>query len=150
MKNIKKLICDELIFIQKQKIKSLELLINSTKESRDTANKSSAGDKHQTSRAKIQTEIDNYSRQLDLSLNNLHLIEQIDNSKKYNLVTQGSIVTTDNGVFFISIGIGKLEIRSNNYFIISLLSPIGSVMKGLSKNETFTFRGIKYSIKNIE
>ena len=150
MKNIKELICDELIFIQKQKIKSLELLINSTKESRDTANKSSAGDKHQTSRAKIQTEIDNYSRQLDLSLNNLHLIEQIDNSKKYNLVTQGSIVTTDNGVFFISIGIGKLEIRSNNYFIISLLSPIGSVMKGLSKNETFTFRGIKYSIKNIE
>ena len=150
MKNIKKLICDELIFVQKKKIKSLELLINSTKESRDTANKSSAGDKHETSRAKIQTEIDNYSRQFDLSLNNLHIIEQIDNSKKYNLVTQGSIVTTDNGVFFISIGIGKLEIRSNNYFIISLLSPIGSAMKGLSKNEKFTFRGIKYSIKNIE
>ena len=150
MKNIKELICDELIFIQKQKIKSLELLINSTKESRNTANKSSAGDKHETSRAKIQAEIDNYSRQLDLSLNNLHTIEKVDNSKKYNLVTQGSIVTTDKGVFFISIGIGKLEIRSNNYFIISLLSPIGSGMKGLSKNEKFTFRSIKYFIKNIE
>jgi hypothetical protein len=150
MKNIKELICDELIFIQKQKIKSLELLINSTKESRDTANKSSAGDKHETSRAKIQTEIDNYSRQLNLAINNLHVIEQLDNSKKYNLVTQGSLITTDNGIFFISIGIGKLEIKSNNYFIISLLSPVGSVMKGLSKNETFLFRGIKYSIKNIE
>ena len=150
MKNIKELICDELIFIQKQKIKSLELLINSTKESRDTANKSSAGDKHETSRAKIQTEIDNYSRQLNLAINNLHVIEQLDNSKKYNLVTQGSLINTDNGIFFISIGIGKLEIKSNNYFIISLLSPIGSVMKGLSKNETFLFRGIKYSIKSIE
>ena len=150
MKNIKELICDELIFIQKQKIKSLELLINSTKESRDTANKSSAGDKHETSRAKIQTEIDNFSRQLNLAINNLHVIEQLDNSKKYNLVTQGSLITTDNGIFFISIGIGKLEIKSNNYFIISLLSPIGSAMKGLSKNEKFTFRGIKYSIKNIE
>ena len=150
MKNIKKLICNELIFVQKKKIKSLELLINSTKESRDTANKSSAGDKHETSRAKIQTEIDNYSRQLDLALNNLHIIEKVDNSKKYNLVTQGSTVITDKGVFFISIGIGKLQIGSNNYFIISLLSPIGSVMKGLSKNETFSFRGIKYSIKSIE
>ena len=150
MKNIKELICDELIFIQKQKIKSLELLINSTKESRDTANKSSAGDKHETSRAKIQTEIDNFSRQLNLAINNLHVIEQLDNSKKYNLVTQGSLITTDNGIFFISIGIGKLEIKSNNYFIISLLSPIGSVMKGLSKNEIFLFRGIKYSIKCIE
>ena len=150
MENIKELICDELIFSQKQKIKSLELLINSTTESRDTANKSSAGDKHETSRAKIQTEIDNYYRQLDLAYNNLYLIEQVDNSKKHNVATQGSLITTDKGVFFISIGIGKLEIGSNNYFIISLLSPIGSVMKGLSKNETFSFRGIKYSIKNIE
>ncbi len=150
MGNIKELICDELIFIQKQKIKSLELVIISTTESRDTANKSSAGDKHETSRAKIQTEINNYSRQLDLAYKKLHLIEQVDNSKKHNIATQGSLITTDKGVFFISIGIGKLEIESNNYFIISLLSPIGSAMKGLSKNETFSFRGIKYSIKNIE
>tara|TARA_B110000285_G_scaffold44517_1_gene49573 strand:+ start:3126 stop:3578 length:453 start_codon:yes stop_codon:yes gene_type:complete len=150
MKNIKELICNELLFSQKQKIKSLELLINSTTESRDTANKSSAGDKHETSRAKIQTEIDNYSRQLDLALNNLHIIEKVNSSKNNNLATQGSLITTNKGVFFIAIGIGKLQIRSNNYFIISLLSPIGSVMRGLSKNEKFTFRGIKYSIKNIE
>lgn len=150
MKNTKELICDELIFIQKKKIKSLELLINSTTESRDTANKSSAGDKHETSRAKIQTEIDNYNRQLDLALKNLRTIEQLDCSKKHNLATQGSLITTERGVFFISIGIGKLEIKSNNYFIISLQSPIGYVMKGLSKSEKFTFRGIKYSIKNIE
>ena len=150
MKNIKELICNELLFSQKQKIKSLELLINSTTESRDTANKSSAGDKHETSRAKIQTEIDNYSRQLDLALNNLHIIEKVNSSKNNNVATQGSLITTNKGVFFIAIGIGKLQIRSNNYFIISLLSPIGSVMKGLSKNEKFTFRGIKYSIKNIE
>ena len=150
MKNIKELICNELIFSQKQKIKSLELLINSTTGSRDTANKSSAGDKHETSRAKVQTEIDNYSRQLDLALNNLHIIEKVNSSKNNNLATQGSLITTNKGVFFIAIGIGKLQIRSNNYFIISLLSPIGSVMRGLSKNEKFTFRGIKYSIKNIE
>ena len=150
MKNIKELICNELLFSQKQKIKSLELLINSTTESRDTANKSSAGDKHETSRAKIQTEIDNYSRQLDLALNNLHIIEKVNSSKNNNLATQGSLITTDKGVFLIAIGIGKLEIQSNTYFIISLLSPIGSLMKGMSKNETFSFREINYYIKNIE
>tara|TARA_B100001287_G_scaffold268735_1_gene265359 strand:+ start:378 stop:830 length:453 start_codon:yes stop_codon:yes gene_type:complete len=150
MKNVKELICNELISIQKKKIKSLELLINSTKESRDTANKSSAGDKHETSRAKIQTEIDNYTRQLDLALKNLRTIEQLDNSKKHNLATNGSLITTEGGVFFISIGIGKLEIRSNIYFIISLPSPIGTAMKGLAKGEKFTFKGIKYTIKNIE
>lgn len=146
----KKLICNVLISQIKEKIKNLELLIRSTTDSRDTANKSSAGDKHETSRAKIQTEIDNYSRQLELAINNLKIIEQIDSSKKYNIVAQGSLVTTDKGVFLIAIGIGKLEIQSNNYFIISLLSPIGSLMKGMSKNETFFFREINYYIKNIE
>jgi len=146
----KKLICNVLISQIKEKIKNLELLIRSTTDSRDTANKSSAGDKHETSRAKIQTEIDNYSRQLELAINNLKIIEQIDSSKKYNIVAQGSLVTTDKGVFLIAIGIGKLEIQSNTYFIISLLSPIGSLMKGMSKNETFSFREINYYIKNIE
>jgi hypothetical protein len=115
----KKLICNVLISQIKEKIKNLELLIRSTTDSRDTANKSSAGDKHETSRAKIQTEIDNYSRQLELAINNLKIIEQIDSSKKYNIVAQGSLVTTDKGVFLIAIGIGKLEIRSNTCFIIS-------------------------------
>tara|TARA_B110000879_G_scaffold53801_1_gene76259 strand:- start:362 stop:811 length:450 start_codon:yes stop_codon:yes gene_type:complete len=146
----KKLICNVLISQIKEKIKNLELLIRSTTDSRDTANKSSAGDKHETSRAKIQTEIDNYSRQLELAINNLKIIEQIDSSKKYNIVAQGSLVTTDKGTFLIAIGIGKLEIQSNTYFIISLLSPIGSLMKGMSKNETFSFREINYYIKNIE
>tara|TARA_B110000046_G_scaffold150608_1_gene159087 strand:+ start:214 stop:663 length:450 start_codon:yes stop_codon:yes gene_type:complete len=146
----KKLICNVLISQIKEKIKNLELLIRSTTDSRDTANKSSAGDKHETSRAKIQTEIDNYSRQLELAINNLKIIEQIDSSKKYNIVAQGSLITTDKGVFLIAIGIGKLEIQSNTYFIISLLSPIGSLMKGMSKNETFFFREINYYIKNIE
>lgn len=146
----KKLICNVLISQIKEKIKNLELLIRSTTDSRDTANKSSAGDKHETSRAKIQTEIDNYSRQLELAINNLKIIEQIDSSKKYNIVAQGSLITTDKGVFLIAIGIGKLEIQSNTYFIISLLSPIGSLMKGMSKNETFSFREINYYIKNIE
>ena len=150
MKNVKELICNELISIQSKKIKSLELLINSTKESRDTANKSSAGDKHETSRAKIQTEIDNYTKQLNLALKNLHTLKKLDNLKKHTLATQGSLITSDNGIFFISIGVGKFEIRSNNYFIISLPSPIGTAMKGLAKGEKFTFKGIKYSIKNIE
>ena len=146
----KKLICNVLISQIKEKIKNLELIIRSTTDSRDTANKSSAGDKHETSRAKIQTEIDNYSRQLELAINNLKIIEQIDSSKKYNIVAQGSLITTDKGVFLIAIGIGKLEIQSNTYFIISLLSPICSLMKGMSKNERFSFREINYTIKNIE
>ena len=85
---------------------------------------------------------------MELALKNLHTLKQLDNLKKHNYATQGSLITTDNGIFFISIGVEKLKL--NNYFMISLLSPFGFVIKGLSKNETFLFRGIKCSVKNIE
>ena len=129
MKNIKELICDELIFIQKKKIKSLEFLINSTKESRDTANKSSAGDKHETSRAKIQTEIDHYSKQLSISLNQLHQLDSIDISLKNNKAVFGSLVVTNKATFFISIGLGKINIKSNDFFIISFALIFNSDLK---------------------
>jgi hypothetical protein len=55
VKDIKKLIYCELIIRQNEKIKNLQLLIKSTTDSRNSDTKSSAGDKHETSRAKIQT-----------------------------------------------------------------------------------------------
>jgi predicted RNA-binding protein len=64
VKDIKKLIYRELIIRQNEKIKNLQLLIKSTTDSRNSNTKSSAGDKHETSRAKIQTEFNNYSKQL--------------------------------------------------------------------------------------
>ena len=49
------------------KIQDTSNAITSLTESRDMDTKSSAGDKHETSRAKIQTEIDQLSKQLNQS-----------------------------------------------------------------------------------
>ena len=150
MKDIKKLIYRELIIRQNEKIKNLQLLIKSTIDSRNSDTKSSAGDKHETSRAKIQTEIDHYSKQLSISLNQLHQLDSIDISLKNNKAVFGSLVVTNKATFFISIGLGKINIKSNDFFIISLDSPIGMIIKNKTINKSFQLRGVDYKIKNIE
>ena len=70
----KKFIYDDLVQNLNEKLNSVQFLISSAIESRDLDVKSSAGDKHETSRAKIQSDIDNYSKQ------ELNIIEKLNNS----------------------------------------------------------------------
>ena len=78
----KKFIYDDLLQNLNEKLNSIEFLIISAIESRDSDSKSSAGDKHETSRAKIQLEIDNYSKQKLNIIEKLKVLESIDINKK--------------------------------------------------------------------
>ena len=97
----KKFIYDDLLLNLNEKLNSIEFLIISAIESRDSES-SSAGDKHETSRAKIQLEIDNYSKQKLNIIEKLKVLEAIDINKKNNKVENGALVETNVG-FFIAI-----------------------------------------------
>ena len=89
---IKSLIVKELNkSIEDKKISIQEILLD-TIDSRDSDNKSSAGDKHETSRALIQIELEKLSNQLKKALrekNELNNLISLNNSKK---VGKGSLV----------------------------------------------------------
>ena len=96
-----------------------------------------------------KTEIDHYSKQLSISLNQLYQLDSIDISLKNNKAVFGSLVETNKAIFFISIGLGKIIIKSNEFFIISLDSPVGIIIKNKTINKIFQLRGVDYKIKNI-
>lgn len=70
-----------------------------------------------------------------------------------NLITDsavlGSIVKTDSLSFFIAISMGKVEVEGNDYFIISMLSPIGQLIRSKSKGHQFEFNGKQYTITEV-
>lgn len=70
-----------------------------------------------------------------------------------NLVTEtavlGSIVKTDSLSFFIAISIGKVEVEGSDYFIISMASPIGQLIRSKTKGHQFEFNGRKYTITEV-
>lgn len=131
------------------KIESIEVRIASTKESRDNNTKSSAGDKHETARAMMQIELENNQKQLQQSLALKQELSKINLERKYSKVDFGSLVITNKGKYFISIGIGKVEVENEIVFAISLASPIGQQLKGKQKGESISFNGNQIEILDI-
>jgi len=146
---LKKNIHKELIQRVSIKLININFLISSAVDSRNDDTKSSAGDKHETSRAKFQTDIDNYTKQKLNLTSQLNLLKSIDLVKTSRRVDHGSMVYTDKGIFFIAIGLGKLTVNEENIFAISLASPIGMVMKHKLEYQTFNFRNTEYKITKI-
>jgi len=111
----KALLCEKIRTMLDQKEEETGLAIISIKESRDNDVKSSAGDKHETTRAMVQIELDKLEVQLSKINANRDIIARINKQRQYQKVVPiaigiGSLVITNRGNYFISIGIGKLEI----------------------------------------
>ncbi len=64
-------------------------------------------------------------------------------------VILGSIVKTNTTNFYIAISIGKITVNNEDYFAISLSSPIGQLLKNKTVGETIEFNQNKYTIKAI-
>ena len=100
------------------------------KESRDSDTKSSAGDKFETGREMMQREMDKISASIDQSKNQLNFLSKINLNRPYSTVDLGCLIITDQGIYYISIGLGKVEINAEIIYAISLESPIGQLFKG--------------------
>lgn len=99
------------------------------------------------------------SKLLDDLEKNMNYLNDAQNSKERlqlirpNLVSDtavlGSIIKTDSITFFIAISIGKIEVENNEYYVISMLSPIGQLIKSKAKGFQFEFNGKKYTIEEV-
>ena len=117
----KKIIINSLISYVCDKLETINSLIKSSIVSRNNNTKSSAGDKHETSRAKIQLDIDNYQQQKINIINQQKILKSIDLNKSYSKVENGALVETNIGIFFIAIGLGRWIVKNELFFVISLL-----------------------------
>ena len=149
MSSIKSNIKSELLSQLELKIQDISNAITSLIESRDADNKSSAGDKHETSRAKIQTEIDQLSKQLSHIQKQKNNLSAIDTHQTHNVANVGSLIKTDKGYFFISIGWGRIQIQDGIYFVVSIASPIGRLLKDKKKGDSIQFRNMSYDILSV-
>ena len=134
----------------------LELMINETKvslksaiESRDNDTKSSAGDKHETARAMVQIEIDKSEDQLKKIVELQNELLSLNLEKQYKKIEKGCLVVTNTEMFFISIGLGKILFNESIYYAISLVSPIGALLKDKVVGDKVQFNGKELLVKGI-
>lgn len=76
-------------------------------------------------------------------------LTQINPNSVNTTAAIGSIVKTTDIIFYLSTSVGKIEINDETYYAISLQSPIGQLLKGKSKTDTFKFNDKNYTILEI-
>jgi transcription elongation GreA/GreB family factor len=111
--------------------------------------KSTAGDKHDTSRAMMQIEAEQNAKQLAEAERLKHALKQININKKNSAAELGSLVITNKGNYFLSIGIGKLEIEGQIYFALSAGSPLGELLIGKTEGSSFSFNNQDFEVLKI-
>lgn len=116
----------------------------------DDATKSSAGDKHETARAMLQIDREQAGEQMAKIEKIQEVLYKIDLSQGSKNAHLGSLVTTNQGRFFLSISLGVLLVENTSYFCIGLQTPIGKLLFGKQAGDSFVFRDKTYTISKID
>jgi len=131
------------------KLLVLQGVIKDQKINLESETKSSAGDKHETGRAMMQLERENTGKQLAEIQSQFQILNRLQVQHTHTKVILGSIVFTTLNNYFISVGSGLLKVRDQEFYAISMNSPMAQQLLGKSKNDKAVINGRKFVITKI-
>ncbi|TYB76266.1 GreA/GreB family elongation factor [Bizionia myxarmorum] len=132
-----------------KRIASYKGEIDTIKESIEANDKSNDMD-DDSGNGKLFNDLEKNAQHLSEATKTLDTLKLINPKKKSEGVSLGSIVKTSKNTFFMAISIGAIDTEENNYFGISLLSPIGQLLKGKMVGDTITFNENTHEILEIK
>lgn len=111
--------------------------------------KSSAGDKYETNREMINQEKGKIAGRLEEVQKQAQALNQIKVEKSPAVIGLGSLVRTSNGWYYLSVGLGAIEVLGHSVFAISLVSPIGKALVSKTTRTKFEINGIEQEILEV-
>jgi transcription elongation GreA/GreB family factor len=132
------------------KLSELKMALFEITEEAKTDSKSSAGDKHETSRAMMQNEQEKIIRQMEMLTEQLNQMQRINVDAHSERIVAGSLIKTNNGYFFLSVPLGKITVQNIPVFVLSPTSPLGKLLIGLTKEQSTVVNGIAYIIEDVQ
>lgn len=130
-------------------LKQLEADMVALQESRQADTKSSAGDKHETSRAMVDRELEQLIQQREKALRNQSELQQLTEAP-YEVAARGAAVETERIIYFISISFGKLPMDgAKPVYALSPVSPAAQAMLGKRAGEVFEINGTRQAMLKV-
>lgn len=138
--------CNEFV---NNRLQTIQETISSNQKALSSETKSSAGDKHETGRAMLQLEMEKAGKQL-LSINEMkEVLSKIDILKSSKVVHLGSVVQTNSINYFLSISAGKLLVENQEYYAVSVSSPIGKSLLGKKEGDEILLNNKRIKIVTL-
>ncbi len=132
-----------------ERIQSLNSILKDTFQATAEDSKSSAGDKHETGVAMAQLEQEKLTKQINEFLLLKEALLKINPAKVHTKIEIGSLVETNNGWYYFSVGLGAVKMNETTIFAMNPLAPIGSLLNGKTKGEKVVFNGKTTEILNV-
>lgn len=128
---------------------SIQQAMEAVQASANDETKSSAGDKYETGRSMMQLELEKQSAQLAEAAKMQQTLDRISLEASES-IHPGSLVYTNQGIFFISVSAGPIGVDENKVMAISMASPLGTSLRDRKAGEEFRFNGKLFRIEKVE
>lgn len=138
--------CEYIIF---ERMRPIKEALGQAREAANNETKSSAGDKHETSRAMAQGEQERLGQQLHQLEKMLEALTRIPLASTSDKAGIGSYVQTSAGDFFLSIGIGEVRKSGYRFYAINSSSPVGQQLLGCQLGDSIHIGKKRAEVKGI-
>ena len=133
----------------KNKVEAVQQVLDDLKHSAANETKSTAGDKHETALAMLQLEQENKRQQLQVLQQQQAVLNRIQTHLPPQQIGLGSLVKTNQAIFFIAVPLGKLMVDQQLIYVISPESPLGIALVGSMPGQSIAFLQTSYLIEAI-
>lgn len=124
------------ITLLEERIASAKKAMDDAQESANADEKSSAGDKYETSRAMGQLSRDMNAKQMAEAQKELAVVQTLDVSKISVTATIGSVIVTKDLIFFISLGLGEVVTDEGKVMLLSAKAPLALALHDKKAGDT--------------
>lgn len=145
----KKRLYEKCIDIIEQRITESLHAMNNSQAAANAEEKSSAGDKYETSRAMSHLEKDMHAKQLEANRKELSVLLNTGCSRQYKSAAAGSIVQCTGMSFFIIAGLGKINFEDKIVFLLSPYAPMARSLFNKKNGSKFIFNKKEELITDI-
>ncbi len=145
----KKTLQKKCIAIIEERIAEFNKAMSNAQDAANNEEKSSAGDKYETSRAMNQLDKDMYAKQLFANKSELAALMLIDCNKIYLSAQAGCFIQCENYSFFIAAGLGKITYEKKNIFLLSPNAPLAKMLLKKKIGDFISFNNEEIKIINI-
>jgi transcription elongation GreA/GreB family factor len=111
--------------------------------------KSSAGDKYETSRAMAQLEREMNAAQAAEVRNELQFLMKIDPDLISSKIVVGSVVASARSCYFIGVGLNTINVNNTMVVALSARAPLSKALLGKQAGDVVYFNNMEIAIKAV-
>lgn len=149
-----KMVFKQQLFLQaaailEQRIATTVTAMHNAQRAANEEEKSSAGDKYETSRAMSHLDKDMYARQSEANKKELLMLQTVNVERIYDRPIAGSVIRFESFFFFIAVGIGRIVFNDQPGFMLSAAAPLAASLLDKKKGEMIYFDKANLQILDI-